>query len=423
MGVPRFRADLAHPEHPTLTDRKRLVWRLAVLRNLILRTEEAAADERSRLNDLASAVLAAAEVTIKNDHEQLDDFLSAAIKTMQGLAAKMVNAAGPSKKRIRSLLRTAIGNVRDETKAINCAGCSKARQGGPICNGSLNDERALEGSDDKGPPCWRLLTELFSEILEIAEDEYGPFIAACGQRQLAVKFCTRRAKDRDVGAKALFPDDDSEQRRVTEITLALPPHGLHHTHIRDLPYVLFHEVFVHSVEGWVTKGCRLETTELCAFREGFVDAAAAHVLEQRLLNPGLRSGLHRSYSEIFSRGVRTGHANRMTYNVTRNGLSADEAVQMEQILKARNRGWKLFRRLEAKLQGGAVRLAICLNLLDLPHEARQALVAVLDRASDPEALALRRRTAWFDELVAAADRCEVNLAQPLVMKQLSATEF
>ena len=69
-----------------------------------------------------------------------------------------------------------------------------------------------------------------------------------------------------------------------------------------------------------------------------------------------------------------------------------------------------------------MRLAICLNLLDLSHDARQSLVNALDRASDTNAIPTRRWVRWLDSLVAAADNARPLDARPLVDAVLE-TEF
>ena len=187
---------------------------------------------------------------------------------------------------------------------------------------------------------------MFVDILEMAEHAYEPFIAGHVEAALQVRFCTQRSRDKEIGAKAMFPNDDCGGQRKTEIMLALPPDSLDHSNIRDIPYLIFHEIFVHSAESWGATSRRTPTNELCAFREGFVDAAGAQVLERGLADPGLRSHLHRPYSEVYSRAARTRHSGRMRYTGRKEGSSNAEAAQMERVTAARNRGWKLFRRLE-----------------------------------------------------------------------------
>ena len=360
-------------------------------------------------------------VLAENDQLPLSDFLKKLISRLHDSVEDVAQAQPVRSAQIRALLTVAINEFEDDAQHISCENCSRDRANGAVCNGTLQDERILKSFDGLGAPCWRLVTELFDELVAIAEEHYAPMLNGAG---LTVRLSTRPTPKPVVGAKAQFPPQDSATGRMTSITVDLPNESLDYTHMRSLAYTMFHEIFVHGAESWLAAGRRSTTTELCAFREGFVDAAAAAVLQEHLSECGLKSRLHQSFAEVFGRGTHVAHAQRMAFPMGGVRRGDPDAQQAATVASARNRGWKVFRSLEKRLKGKqSVQLAVCLNLLVLSEGEREALLSALDRASDGKALQTRRWQSWLEALLQAATRGQPSVAEEKVRAMTPATEF
>ena len=210
---------------------------------------------------------------------------------------------------------------------------------------------------------------------------------------------TRHTSENRLGASTTYMEDQTNDRRV-EITIELPVSDFNDTHLLRLPYILFHEIFVHAPKSWGASTSRRElpkeerTTELCAFREGFVDAAALYVLRKGLSVRGRTSQLHELHGEFardYSAKAKTAHVERRSKGPT-GQLPRGGGENIEHVIKARERGGELFDQFrELNLGDEAVKVAVCVNHLTLTTEQRNRLltaleeaVKALEMAGDPE---------------------------------------
>jgi hypothetical protein len=173
--------------------------------------------------------------------------------------------------------------------------------------------------------------------------------------------------------------------------------------------MMFHEIFVHAPESWEAQARRAETNERCAFREGFVDAAALYVLLSGLKRRKRVPDSHRDFIHSYEIGAKLAHLERRNHG---------PGGRMSHVASTRDAGATVFDVLEKKgYAKDAVRIAICLNRLALSEEERTRVLIVLVEIADslrwvngkPEPGAVR----WLDLLGRAVEVAQQGNAKEL----------
>jgi hypothetical protein len=165
--------------------------------------------------------------------------------------------------------------LQDGLSKIRCEDCSR-EAGAMACNGGLRDSFVLA----KAGHCWRPFTVLFEHLVNLAQRLYADVKPLQG-RHLCIRFITQ-ITDGSITGATIYPDDDSCDARVAHVIIDLPAETLNEIHLGRLPYILFHEIFVHGPENWGVSGPRTPCGEGSAFREGFMDRAAYLWLREHL---------------------------------------------------------------------------------------------------------------------------------------------
>lgn len=381
----RFCGETAHPDYPYLGARKRLAARILIARNLRVRAEKLKI--RSRILDdlIIEAEREPSSAAVFDNHDEpLSTFL-------QGIVIKVVarhaSFHSTQPEPLASEIALVVKHFDEEARQIDCLACASSRADGAVCQHKAVDEEILANE----ARCMRFITTLFEFLVSLAERYYAPVLSIKPSDSLKIRLTASSTSDDRLSAKLKYTSDRPEERRA-EVVLGLPVANFNDTHLLRLPYVLFHEIFVHAAEAWSAPIGRERlpreerTDEHCAFREGFVDAAALHVLRQAL---HVRSGLpeiHREFARDFSAEASAAHQERRSLGET-GQVPKDEARNVEHAIRARRRGAALFDRFtELGLGDEAVRFALCLNHLTLTRDHRTRLMLALEmilEALDP----------------------------------------
>ena len=107
--------------------------------------------------------------------------------------------------------------------------------------------------------------------------------------------------------------------------------------IKSLPYLVFHEVFVHAAQGACLEGPRFTVSDECPFTEGAVDAVACDVLIKEVLRrPDTLHELLRDLVEDFKTAAKNYHKARFMDDLNDADIMSDETG----VLFARSLGRK-----------------------------------------------------------------------------------
>ncbi len=409
----KFRPDTAHAEHPVLSDRKALTTRMIAAYVRVQAEQSNPLDQG--FDDLQLTVDARTRSSSHKVHTTtLSTFLNDLVADLRKLNA--TEAA-----------RLMIERFAAEAASIDCERCARNSGSGLPCNHSLDDAQNME----YGGQCWSLLTELFTHLVGLAEEVYGPLLREHEIRDLHLRLCTLRTTDAELGARTKFPPENGSGRRAT-IELRLPVEEFNDTHLTRLPYILFHEICVHGPEAWLGGSRHLDgperTTELCAFREGFVDAAAAWLLCHRLVNAPERLGRHAALADKYEAATRAAHHERASVGPAGLRAGGERDRTLRGIKNSREQGQSLFARLLGldgdglKATGGAVaRLAFALNLLPLTDKERIRLVQSMSAVAKP--FAVLRRRAWFECLLEATSAHDLGRLRAEVEPYVIESDF
>jgi hypothetical protein len=373
----KFIAKISPDSYPALQWRKKLAARILIARNLSSKSRVLKGSILSTVNESARD-----SVRAKDDSLTLEKFLR------EILADAKHSANLPSKRTLSPRVTEAFNDFEQDLGIVSCYNCVKYRLFDDkkliaeliepsICNGT-NDEPNLT---DRAA-CLYIITSIFGMAVQLAEESYRTLLkdAEIGLT-ISIKF--RATEEKSLGASTTLRD--REGMRIAIIEVKLPAEDFDHHQYFNLPYYIFHEVCVHAPEAWDYPGSRplLVTPSTCPLREGFVDAAAAHILDRALSQNKL--GIeHDRFKEEFQLATQTSSLSRAIprAEVEASDLSRDQFMQ--EITEARHRGQVLFLKIASEIgDDAAADLALALNLLSLDDNRRDQLVAELTLALDP----------------------------------------
>lgn len=414
-----FLGDAAHANHPLLADRKQLVARILIGRlkaraqRLDIASSAIVDHLRGTADQAADSAFLADCKTLSSYLEDIVDVLTQEHKKAYDLSPRdpVVQAAG-----------TLVANFRDDIQAICCETCKATNRMETICNGTSIDDEILE----KSPLCLTFVIELFYCLVQLAEKLYSPYLRKIqGPPELRVTLRTRVTRQREILAKTEFPESfDGIGQRAAAITLDLPIASFNSVHLCQMAYFLFHEIFVHSPEGWAAEGHRDSTNERCVFREGFVDAAAAFALERGITDGALGNTIHKEFAEEFSLAINAAHISRVSRSPGSDGMRDPEEKKKADLKDLRANGWRVFKQfVDRKQEDIGLALAICLNLFAFSSAQRNQLMQILDRSTDPNMPKYHDRVQWIEQLTTAVIAHDVARARNLVGNIVSDTEF
>ncbi|MXP65335.1 hypothetical protein E0493_18465 [Roseomonas sp. M0104] len=384
-----FRADATGGQHPGLESRKRLSALLRAARSLHL--PEATPEERDLVDDL----LRAAEKAARNlgPLKDCDTRLDAFLRDM----ADEVDSQYRTQERLPAAvnIRKLVNRLREDALSVSCESCvghgaAKPGAAEKVCR----DDSRIDGQNMRnGAACWAPFQGLLQFALLVAQEAYDAVLPQDCQIDLAVEFHTCGTRESALGARTKFPATDRPGARRAIVEVTLPEDHFNFEHFAALLYLIFHEVCVHGPQAWSTAGKRAGTLEDCPFREGFVDAAAAELLEEALhvrmaaLAPDLLP-----FAEDIALKTKAEHNRRRDVTPEEASPDARKTAAIRRVRQQRARGVKLFERLKKREAAGAsrltghlaVRLALCANVLDVPDAALVELIERLERVTDPK---------------------------------------
>jgi hypothetical protein len=371
-----FRGDVAHTNHPELTARKQLAARALLARNLGLLAKQNRLPTAA-LRKLAKTASYHIDVEAEDSRTSLTDFLGAMVGAVKERWGKDQDGADSASAEHSAIVDLVLGQLSQEAEKVSCQSCKDQRREHTHCTGKAGDAYIVA----RRAVCLDFVTEIFAFLVELAEAHYKPLLQPSPTGALVIRLKTIHTHDRKLGASTRFSGDGPQCRRA-EVLLNLPI-KFNATHLKRLPYSLFHEIFVHAPEAWETPAprptVRVDTHERCPFREGFVDAAARYVLRQALRNRQLVPTAHHDLAEHYRRETDTAHKDRLSHGPE--GVDFDD--DQDDLIINRESGALIFDRLaDNNLGEEAVRLAICLNRLPLPEDDRTRLIVALRTMTD-----------------------------------------
>lgn len=377
-----------HPLQPDLPSRKQVTARWLLARDFSWPARSGPfADEEARVYEEISGAIRTRSV----DAQSMSDFLD-------GVVAR----ASQSVAGVPTLPEESLALLQSSVAATRCAACA-ARNAARVCEGGLGDRVNLTSS----AACLRPIVDMFIAWATAVEEAYAGILDPRGG-DLEVSLTILTTDEADIAATTKLHGEDAAGRRAAEVSLTLPLRELRPTHLGMAAYKLFHEMFVHAPEGWRAAGARTLSHDRCGIREGFVDAAAALVLDSLLRKPGKLPSFDHVLEE-FREEIARAHADR--FRSSASFAASQEARRLDHIMSSRQQGKRCFERLTAKKLGRrAARLAMCVNVLHLSDDERGEMLSLLDRAtaSATDYLLDDVQGARFSELLgallAAADR-------------------
>lgn len=378
-GMVRFHAETRHGNHPNFAVRKALAARVLIARNLRLRVGLRGLGD-TVFDDLVEAAYFHVRQHASHDGETFSQFLTNMVDSVEARVCQLASwEDGQSK--LPARLADVFTVLRHETNDVSCQKCQGCSAGAAAqCTGHLLDSDIVAG----GARCLEFVTELFDFLVRLAERRYARLLPDTPANELRVRLKTRHHSKAELEAVTKFIDDAPSLRQA-HVLVNLPLHALDETHVKRLPYMLFHEIFVHAPEGWETNGPRVETNELCAFREGFVDAAALFVLVSALRKPAQIPTSHREFARLYLSESEAAHRERRTLGPA-GRAAVPHSSKLANIVSSREAGAAAFEDLSVKGEAEeAVRIAICLNRLALTQEQRtRALTALVEMVKSLE---------------------------------------
>lgn len=332
-------------------------------------------------------------VTAAAGKSSLRKLVSQTTKAVNDAAAAIGGESGEHRK--------TIGNFLTDIDRLDCKACTRRQASTPdslppiCCHDALEDPLVV-AHPDNDPVCLHFATEMFEKLVARASSYYAALsnghskrktdttiriVSPRDERLLTLTFLTMPTTTGAVDGSTRFPQGDARGARKAEVTLQLPAE-LNPKALSELPYIMFHEIFVHGPESWGCEGQRIATRSSCAMREGFVDAAAAFVLSSELSLKGLSFSALPHSSEWLAAGVLA--AQRMRSSP----VHMVAAGSSKRLATLRLNGSMMFDRYTVRNLGktGAA-LAAAINLFDLSEADRGAYLGILGEAAllmDPE---------------------------------------
>nr|WP_294501342.1 hypothetical protein [uncultured Rhodopila sp.] len=390
---PLFQAIFEHDLHLSLRDRKQLAVQIIVARTLQIPVPSANSRLHRNLAKIVTKIRDLARPELDQDEVSLADFLA-------NLASQLPRFVKTRRFPKGAEERHHIARFMLEARFLK-------HTPAPLPHNEIHEVR------------W--LGEMFVWLVAIAEKAYAPALQGNGNGGLALRLRTLPQTASEIKGETVFRSvNDANTARAADVSIKLPLQHFSDDHFCQLPSIMFHEVFVHGPQAWETVGCRKVVGELCALREGFVDAAAHAALVAELENASVPRLLRPFHVEVRS-GI--GEAHRQRSEAALVPETDDNAhIHQKMVRKFRKRGRTTFEDLAAK-SPCAMQLALCLNLLELQDEDGCRLVErlrhAIDRPTPPTGKQIRDTNAdWLDELCSAAATFDHAKVRALVARVL-----
>lgn len=205
---------------------------------------------------------------------------SSLIDFLEGIADQIEEA---SSHRTEGSAADARKELKKQAKLFDCAQCGLA---GQVCNDTVFD-RDLIGHP-KGGRCLKFIKHMVEVFTLEAERCYRDMVDRIPPGPLIPPITLETSKD--FSNQGTLPiDGEFEQPSALDPAIMRiywpidDQSGKLDEAIRSLPYLVFHEVFVHGTQGAARQGPRFQVYETCAFTEGAVDAVACDLLLRDVL--------------------------------------------------------------------------------------------------------------------------------------------
>lgn len=151
------------------------------------------------------------------------------------------------------------------------------------CKGGGADRLMFE--HESGALCLKFLTDMIRDFTALTEAHYGELAGHRVPAPLVPEIVLETYRKRDAAGTlaidGLFQPPHSDGAATLKVLWPLD-RKLDDA-ILSLPYLVFHEVFVHGAQGAGRNGRRFAVDQDCAFTEGGVDAVACDVLLNQVL--------------------------------------------------------------------------------------------------------------------------------------------
>ncbi|MDW3224705.1 MAG: hypothetical protein R8G34_17795 [Paracoccaceae bacterium] len=166
-------------------------------------------------------------------------------------------------------------------EAFDCGQCGVENK---WCKGGEAD--LFQFQHETGGRCLDFLRQITRRFIRQAELEYQRLLADGNDIEIVppIMLATVRKKD---AAGTLPVDGEFRQpngKTDAVMQVYLPMDDALGDAIHSLPYLIFHEVFVHGAQGAALNGARFQVDQDCAFTEGAVDAVACEILQAEVLS-------------------------------------------------------------------------------------------------------------------------------------------
>lgn len=340
----------ASKEEPSLhlVDRKLISARFARLVLLIAARaddkKEMPAAVRKFMRDTEIAIMDVLELhSEKAEEPPLDEALTSIHKEIE----KRTNGAD------HEHVAAATAILEDGTLQFSCTDCSAYEN--RVCRGRFSDWKLfVDGEKRPGGLCVDFVRELTIDLAKVAEEMFEEHcVGDLRDPPDKIVVCLDSLGDNHDGT---MPLDGSYDPDEGELVVQWPTDPDNPEAIDDailmLPYLLFHEVFVHGGQGRALESSIGDVPFSCSFTEGAVDAAARDYLVAKVL-PELESeSFQRLRMQAQARCVKYGQK-RAQFSLGITG-SSDSRRKNEKIRSARAYGlfmvWEQIKNFE--LHGG-----------------------------------------------------------------------
>lgn len=251
-----------------------------------------------------------------------------------------------------------LSHFKAKLRELHCGNCSVrgGKAGGPsLCAHNASVDDAIVKDLRNEARCLDFMMTLFKELVAFAGTFYRAKFGPSGT-SLTVRLGTSFSESGRIGAKTSFPPADGPGGRQADISIQLPS-VMREGNLGQLPYMMFHEIFVHGAEQWDKDGKRAGTSPKCSLREGFVDAAAVYLVVGALRRKELTLSTFKGFSKWLANQIELAHQRRVD--------PASHGGQEVELAQARSIGHNVFQDFVVRQRGDlAVVLAAALTLLD-----------------------------------------------------------
>jgi hypothetical protein len=355
-----FIPDIHHQEYPEFGIRRALMLRAMIALHLEILPYQ----KTTNLQSVADAARGYGKEIFHLDKPSMDD----AVRGMLGRAHQSAQTSKLAK------AGRYIQGLSNQANKLACGHCTKNSS----CTGKPVADAAVVASPNSGKTCMSYVIETFLKLVDYAGKYYNDLTSLSGKLTIRLT-ATHTIEDLLSGQTEVMSGDRSDDRRAN-VRIILPVDHFNENHLSALPYILFHEIFVHTPEAWTTKGPRIATPEYCEFREGFVDTAAAYLLQKGLQSKSLSFDFFPGLNPHLA--VRTERNQTMRASICASASLGSTALDSQISLAARReRGLRIFKQYaddgHAQM---AVALAAAVNLMEADLARRALYLKLIEDA-------------------------------------------